>query len=171
MIFIGAPKVSTNSLSKLMSGKQSISFDHVALAVDPFGLNRVQPGTFRREKERQDAHAFALLLDLLVVLPNPGANLFTVMPGSIIPDQEPDGFALLSQLLAAPIEKLGGDVTHGASGNKTQRHLFAHRMRSRSLLPEHSIAGERFGIRITFLPGLLDQAQWIILILPGVKLR
>jgi uncharacterized protein len=74
MRLIGRTIGSTHALGQLFSGKQAIGLDHIALAVDPFGLNRVQPGALRRQQEGQDTHACARLLDVLVVLTNPGAN-------------------------------------------------------------------------------------------------
>jgi hypothetical protein len=65
---MGTSKVSTDPFSQLVSRKQPIRLDHIAFSVDPFGLNRVEPGALRRQQERQDTHAFARLLDLLVVL-------------------------------------------------------------------------------------------------------
>src|ERR1700692_167839 len=109
MRFIGTSKVSTDPLSQLFSGQQAISLNDVAFAVDPFGLNRVEPRTLRWQQERQDTHACPGLLDLLVVLANPGANSLTLVPGGIIPDQEPVGLALLEQPLTTPIQELRGD--------------------------------------------------------------
>ena len=44
MSFIGTAKVSTDALGQLVSRKQAIGLDHIALGVDPFGLNWVEPG-------------------------------------------------------------------------------------------------------------------------------
>src|SRR5258708_7877607 len=145
MSFIGAPKVSTDALSKLRGRKQAISLDDITLAVDPFGFNRIEPGTLLWEKHRQNAHPFSLLLDLLVVLTNPGAHQLAVVPGSIVPDQQPGGFALCLESCATPLQKLGGDITDRAACYKAKRHLFANWIVGRSLLPEHSIAGESLG--------------------------
>src|SRR5262245_48240055 len=125
MSFMGASIGSTDALSKLLSRKQPIAFDHIPLAVDPFGFNRIEPGTLGRQKARQNAHAFALLLDLPVVLFDPGSHDFTLMPGGIVPDQQPGRLSLGLQAAATPFEKLRGDLTHWTSGDKAQRHLGA----------------------------------------------
>src|SRR6266702_504846 len=70
--FIGAAKVSTHTFSQLLSREQAIGFNNRLLGMDPLRLDRVEPGTFGGQKEGQNAHAFALLLDLLIVLTNPG---------------------------------------------------------------------------------------------------
>src|SRR5579872_2384948 len=69
--------ISTDTLGQLLSGKQAIGLDHIALAVDPLGLNRVEPRALRRQQKRQNTHACVRLLDLVIVLANPGANGLT----------------------------------------------------------------------------------------------
>src|SRR5213080_2289702 len=85
--FIGAAKVSTNAFSQLLSREQSIGFHNSLLRMDPLRLDRVEPGTFGGQKERQNAHACALLLDLLIVLTNPGTHHLAHMKGGVIPDE------------------------------------------------------------------------------------
>src|SRR5437016_13097530 len=118
MRFIGTSKVNTDTLSQLFGGQQPIVLNHIAFAVDPFRLNRVEPGALRRQEEGQDTHACGRLLDLPVVLANPGANGLTLVPGGIIPDQEPVGFTLREQTLAAPVQELRGERAHWASADK-----------------------------------------------------
>lgn len=161
----------TDPFSQLFGRKQAVRFNHGSFAMYPLRLNGIEPGALCRQAEGQDAHAFARLLDLLVVLSDPGAHDFADMPGCVIPDQQPGFFALSSQALAAPVKKLGGNVAHGASGNKAQPHLFAYRIVGCALLPQHPIAGQCFGIRVSFFLGLLHQAYWLFLILPGVHAR
>ncbi len=69
----------------------------------PLGLDWVEPRTFRRQKKGQNAHPFALSLDLLVLLSDPGPHLLAVMPEGIIPDQKPASLALLLQSSADPL--------------------------------------------------------------------
>jgi PD-(D/E)XK endonuclease len=72
------------------------------------------PGALGWQPERQEAHAFAGLFALLVVLSDPGLYDLTDTPGSAVPDQQPSPFALSSQTLATPVEKLGRDVPASA---------------------------------------------------------
>ena len=60
--------MSTNTFSQLLSREQPIGFHNHLLGMDPLRLDRVEPGTFGGQKERQNAHTFARLLNLLVVL-------------------------------------------------------------------------------------------------------
>ena len=82
--FIGAAKVSTNAFSQLLSREQSIGLYNSLLGMDPLRLDRVEPGTFSGQKEGQNAHAFALLLDLMIVLTNPASHHLARMKGGII---------------------------------------------------------------------------------------
>ncbi len=169
--FIGAAKVSTNTFSQLLSREQPIGFHNSLLRMDPLRLDRVEPRTFGGQKEGQNAHAFTLLLDLLVVFANPGTHHLAHMKGGVIPDEQPGGLALRLQPLATPLQKLGGNGADRTTGDEAKRHLLPDRISNRSLLPEHPITGERFGVRITLYPGLLHQAHWLILILPGMDAR
>ncbi len=78
------------------------------------------------------------------------------------------GLALRLQPLATPLQKLDGHSADWTTGDEAKRHLLPDRISHRSLLPEHPITGQRFGVRIALLPGLLHQAHGLILILPGM---
>ena len=170
MRLIGSTIVSTDALSQLFGGKQAIGLDDIALAVDPFGLNGVKPGALCWQQEGQDTHACARLLDLQVVLANPGANSLTLVPGSIIPDQKPVGLATLEQTLAAPVQKWRGDRAHRSSRDKTEPHLLTPGFVRSPFLPQHTITGQRFGVRVAFFPGLFDQANGMLRVLPELLL-
>src|SRR6266568_7308567 len=171
MRFIRTAKVGTDPFCQLASGQQAIMLDHVALGMHPFGFNGIEPGTFGGQQERQNPHAFTGLLDLLVVLAYPGAHGLTLMPGGIIPDQEPVRLPFFEQALATPLQELGGDGAHRASGHEAQPGLRAVRLIRSPLLPEDAITGQRFGIRVVLAPGLLHQPYGLVLALPGVHLR
>ncbi len=86
--------MSTNPFSQLLSREQPIGFHNGLLRMDPLRLDRVEPRTFGGQKEGQNAHAFALLLDLLIVLTNPGAHHLAHMKGGVIPDEQKGGSCL-----------------------------------------------------------------------------
>src|SRR5438874_11859623 len=98
MSFMRTLKVSTDPLGKLVSRKQPIGFNDGTLAMHPFGLDGIEPGTLRREQQGQDPHAFALPFDLLVMLPYPGSHFEACMPRGIVRDHPPGRFALCLQL-------------------------------------------------------------------------
>lgn len=87
MGFIRTVIVSTNPRGQLRGGEQPVGFDHSALAMHPFGFDRIEPGTLFGQKQGKNAYSFALGFDLLVVLTNPGTHDLAVVPGSIVPDQ------------------------------------------------------------------------------------
>src|SRR6266849_4604498 len=171
MRFIRTAKVGADALGQLAGGKPTIVLDYVALGMHPFGFDGIEPGTLGRQQERQNAHTFARLFDLLIVLANPATHRLTFVPGGVIPDQEPVGLALLLQALATPLQELGGDGAHWSSRHEAQPDLRAVRLLGISLLPKHAITGQRFGIRVVLAPGLLYQAHQLVLALPGVHLR
>src|SRR5881392_2085371 len=109
MCFIGTPKMGTNALSQKLGRKQPIGFDHGSLAMNPFWLNRVEPGTLRRQTKRQDADALALGFHLGVVFAYPGANDLAHMPGGVVPNEQPGRFSSGLQLVTPPLQKLRGD--------------------------------------------------------------
>src|SRR5712692_11281229 len=139
MRLIGTSKVRTDPFSKLLSRKHAIVLSHIAFAMHPFGLNRIEPRTLGGQQERQNTNAFTRLLDLLIVLANPGTNGLALMPGGIIPDQEPVALALLEQALAAPVQKLGGDGADRSSADKAQPHLVPLGLVWGPLLPQDAI--------------------------------
>src|SRR5256886_10588973 len=121
--FIGTSKVGTDTFSQLASSKQAIKFDHVALGMHPFGFDGIEPGARLWQQEGQNPNAVAGLLDLLVVLADPGSHGLALMPGGIIPDQEPVGLALFKQTFTAPLQELDGDGAHRAADPEAQPSL------------------------------------------------
>ena len=119
MGLVRASEVSTDAFSQKLRRKQPIVLNHVALSVNPLWLDGIEPRALGGQKERQNAHPFVLLLDLLVLLSDPGPHLLAVMPGGIIPDQEPASLALLLQSSADPLQKLGSDGADRTPIHKT----------------------------------------------------
>src|SRR5256884_8476711 len=168
MRFIRASKMGTNALSQLLSGKQPVGFNHGALAMDPLGLNRVEPGTSGGQKTRQDADALALSFHLGVVFTYPTADEFAHMPGGIVPNEQPGRFPPGLQLLTSPLQKLRGVVTHGASCHKIQRHLIADRLLCWTALPQNAIASYVFGTGVSVVAGPLHHIQRKVYVLPAL---
>src|SRR5512135_1157248 len=171
MRFIGTPKVGTNALGQLLGRKQAVRFDDGLFSMHPLGLNGVEPRTLCGQQAGQDTHSFACLFPLLIVLPDPRADHEAFVPGGIIPDQEPVALALRGQALTTPLQEPYRDRAHRSSGNKAQPHLVTLGLVRGALLPQHAIAGQCFGIRVSFFPGLFHQAHRVDLILPGMHTR
>jgi hypothetical protein len=132
---------------------------------------RPAPAAFGRQKHGQNAYTFALLLDQIVVLSYPGPHDLAHMEGGVNSDPQPRGFANRLQMIATPLRNLGGDGAYWTSCDEAQRHLLANRISCRTVLPKHPVTGQRFGIRITFLPSLFQQAHRQLCILPGMQAR
>src|SRR5262249_2922057 len=66
VVFMGTREMSTDSISDFVGAEQASRLDNGALAMDPLGLNGIEPGTLDRQVARQNAYAPALLLDLPV---------------------------------------------------------------------------------------------------------
>jgi hypothetical protein len=47
--------------------------------------------------------------------------------------------------------------------------VISHRRSGTAFLPHHPLTSQGLGVRVIFLPGLFDQTNWVIPILPGVQ--
>src|SRR5262249_42102364 len=155
-------KVSADPFSQLASRQQAVALHHVALSMHPPGFNGIEPGTLRRQQQWQNAHALARLLDLLVVLADPGANSLTLLPGRIIPDRGPVRLAALEQARTAPVQERSGKRAHRTGADKAQPDPVTLRFIRGPFLPQHTIPSQRFGVEISCLPGLFNEAHWMI---------
>src|SRR5688500_6865651 len=104
-------------------GEQAIGFDDAAFAVNPGGLDGVEPGALGWEEAGDDADAASLLLDLPVVVPDPVADLMAGVPGGVVPDQEQGLLPGGVEFAAAPVQVVDGDRTDGAAIDEPQPHL------------------------------------------------
>ena len=130
----------------------------------------IEPGALRGQQERQNAHAFPGLLDLLVVLAYPGTNGLTLVPGGVIPDQEPVVLATLEQTLTAPLQELRRDCAPRGCGHEEQPGLRTIGLIGSPLLQEQTVARQHLGIRVVLSPELLHQPYGLVKALPGVNL-
>ena len=86
-----------------------IRFRNRALAMDPFGLDAIEP----RALDRQGTHhhaAAASLLDVPVVRLEPGPHGLADVPRGLVPDQQQGGFAFGGQPGRQPGEKLASSL-------------------------------------------------------------
>ena len=111
-------KIGTNALGQFASRQQAPRFHHSPLPMHPLGLDRIEPGTLCGQEVGQNAHALTRLLDLLVMLTNPGAHHLAHMPGRLVQDQEPVALALFGQALTAPTGYATSERRGGKSPEK-----------------------------------------------------
>jgi len=138
-------KVVADPLSEFLSGQKPSRFDDRSFAMDPFRLDPVEPGALGGQKASDNAHAcFAsagFLPHRLIVRSQPGSDLLTHVPGSVIPNQDKDLLVLSLNLFTQPLQKIGGYLADWTSGDEAQVHATAGSFK-------HPITSERFGIRI-----------------------
>ncbi len=120
MIFTRAIQGSTNPFFQLQGWQGPVGFDNSTFAMDPLGLNRVEPGALDRQRAYKNADALAGLLHAPIVGADPVVNRTTGMPTGVIPHQDPYPLALLLQLVTAPSQKLGGNRAYRTAIYKAQ---------------------------------------------------
>src|SRR5215211_7032625 len=91
-----------DALGQLVGCEQPIGLDHLALAVNPPGLYRIEPRALLGQKAAYDPHAPAALFDRSVVRSDPLSNLVAYVPAGVVPDQHPYPLARPDELLEEP---------------------------------------------------------------------
>src|SRR5215211_6221588 len=84
----------------------------LALAMNPFGLDGVQPQALLRQKATDDPYPTAALLDFSIVFAEPSSDLPGDVPACVVPDEKKGLLAKSFELLAAPREKPRGYGAH-----------------------------------------------------------
>ena len=104
------------------------------------------------------------MLHRLIVLAQPGSHLLTYVPGGVVPNQHQHMFALRLDLLAQPLQKIGGHLADRASCNKAEVHATTGG-------GKHSITGKCFRIGIVLVHREFLQTEWLVLFTPAVQVR
>src|SRR5258707_6282849 len=100
-----------DAVDELVGGQQASGLNDAALAMHPFGLDRIEPRTLDRQVAVDDADAAPAPLDAPVVSADPGADGVADVPGGVVPDQQQRLLANRLEPGAAPGQVLG---RHGA---------------------------------------------------------
>jgi hypothetical protein len=168
-------KGGVDALNEFGRAEEAIGFDDAALAVDPLGLDGIEPGRLDGELADEEANPLALPLDLAVVRVEPGRDRLAEVPGGIVPDEEQGRLTALGQLPTTPVEELDRDGTDGPSVHEAQPEVL--------LLAEwvlwgrgggaqqKPIAGQGFGVGIVFGDRLLGEVQRLVRGRPAVQGR
>ena len=90
VVFMRAAEIGTGAVGDLVGREQPGGLNDGALAMDPLGLDGLEPRTLDRQIAGREAHPLALLVDLLVMAADPGSHHLADMPGGVVPDQAPD---------------------------------------------------------------------------------
>src|SRR5829696_5288956 len=162
MLVVRTPECRADPLGQLVGTEHSIGLDHLALAVYPLGLYRIEPRALFGQKAAYDPHARAALFDLTVVRSDPPSHFSAYVPACVVPDQHPNSLAERFELLGAPRKEASSYPAHRASIDKAQPRLIERRQ-------VKPVAGDGFGIRVVFLDRLLDEAQRLSLRAPAMQ--
>src|SRR5215213_4483394 len=151
-------------IGELVSAQQAVGLDHLPLAMNPFGLDGVQPRAPLGQKAAYDPHSCATLFDLAVVPAEPSSDLTaSYVPAGVVPDEEQD------LLLANRFELLG---TPRKEPSRYPAHRPAiHEPQPRPIELRHvePVTGDGFRVGIVFSDRLLDEAHRLSLLGPAAQ--
>lgn len=164
MRFVGTAEAPAYPIVEFVSAEQPLGLYHLSLAVDPFGLDRVELRTLLGKQAGHYAHSAAAISDLAVVGGDPVTHLTAFMPAGVVPDQKQGLLGPLFELLAAPRKKLRGYGAYWPTINEPQPGLF-------KLGQIHPVASE--GLRLGIVPSglLLQKTHQLCGIRPRVQAR
>jgi hypothetical protein len=165
MLVMGTIEDPADPIRKLISAQKTLRLDHVSLAVDPLGLNSIEPRTLFRQKAGHypySSSATIVVFDSAVVGSDPASHFMALMPTGVVPEQEQGLFAPLLKPVAAPPKKLRGYGTHRAAIDKPQPRLL-------ELWQIQPVAGEGFGVGIVLCGFFFEEAHRPIRFAPGVQ--
>src|SRR5512133_369199 len=172
MSFRRAIQGSTNALFHLPRGKRPIWFSDPALAMHPFGLNRIQPRAFNGQGANKDAYSLSGFPHLAIVCLDPLTHRPADMPTGVVPNQDQHALPLRLQLAAAPVQKLGGDGAQRAVLHKAQpEFLLPLLCLHGTVVQQQAVASQGFGGPICLGWDLFDQPQGLSIWRPGVQMR
>src|SRR4051794_41026289 len=112
-----------NPLGEFVGSQQTLGLYNLALAVNPFGLDRVEPRTLFGQKAAYDPHSVSAVFDLAVVRTEPAPDLFGDMPARVVPDQKQNLLAKSFELLATPLKELARQCTDGPAIHEAHPRL------------------------------------------------
>src|SRR5215204_6791059 len=161
MFFVITAEEPANPLSELVSTEHSLGLNYLAFAVNPLGLDRIEPRAPGGQQTRHYADPTAPILDLAVLGGDPLFHLSAFVPACVVPDQEQSLLASRLEPLATPPEKLCAYGAHRATIHESQPRL----LKLRQIKP---VAGESFGVGIVLSGLLLEEAHRLACLLPGM---
>jgi hypothetical protein len=135
MRFRGTCVVRTDTRFQFCRAEEAIGFRDGSFAMDPLGLNWVQPWAFHRQPVGDKPHAALTRFHLLIVEANPRADSLTCVPRGVIPDEQQCGDALPRHAVAAPGQKVGRHGADGAPSHKPAPHLLGLRQQAADQQP------------------------------------
>jgi hypothetical protein len=166
MIDVIAIKGSADSVSQGLFRKGRIRLDDSTFPMSPLRFNRVEPGTFDRQKTNQDADSFSGVFDVAIMLSDPGAHGFASVPAGIVPNHGQHRFVQFLDFLAGPLQKPDRNIAYWATIHETQEHFFYPQIIAGHPTQQNTITSQGLGVRVIFVLGLLHQSQRLFLFTP-----
>src|SRR5436853_3322191 len=112
-----------DAVGEVLDREQAVGFEDAAFAVNPGGLNGVEPGALDREVVGDDADPTPTPFDLTIVVTDPLTHLLADMPGGVVPDQEQGFLPGRVELAAAPVQVVSRDGADRSAIDEPQPHL------------------------------------------------
>src|SRR5215208_3886823 len=151
-----------NPIGEFVSAQQPVGFDYFALAMNPFGLDGVQPRTLLRQKATDDPHPTAALLHFSVVFAEPSPHLPGDVPACVVPDQNKGLLANSFETLAPPREKPRAYGAHRPAVDEPYPHVGEP-------WKVEAVAGYGLGVGVVLGDRLLDHARGLTLLGEGAQ--
>src|SRR4051812_253088 len=148
---------------ELAAGELACRLDHRAFAVQPLGLDRVEPRALARQPADQEAAAAAGLLDRAIARPDPVPHLAADVPGGVVPDQDQHPDAVGREVLGDPGEEGAGHRADRPPVDEAQQHPLVRGQ-------PQAVAGEGLGVGVGAVGGVQAEAQALTR-RPGVQRR
>src|SRR5215207_452704 len=164
MLVVRTLECRADPLGQLVGTEQTRWLDHLAFAVNPFGLDRVEPRALLGQQTSDDPHSTTTLFDFSVVRTDPTPDLTAYVPAGVVPDQHPHSFAELFEPLRAPLQKARGYPAYRTPVHETQPC-------PRELGRVQSVARDGLRIGVVFFDHLLNQTQRLTLLAKAVQVR
>src|SRR3712207_6801339 len=139
-------------LGKFVCSEESVWLDDLALRVNPFRLDGVQPRTLLRKQTTHDPHPKAALLDAAVVLAEPPPDLLRDVPTRVVPDEQQNLLSGRLELFQDPLEEPRRYGTHRPSVHEPQPRLI-------ELWKVEALAGYGLRLGVIFGNRALDEAR------------
>src|SRR5215207_3545230 len=162
MLVMGTTKRPAHPLGEFVRAQQSIELHDLALAMNPFRLDGVQPRTLFREKATDDPHPTAALLHFSVVFAQPSPHLPGDVPACVVPDKKQGLLANSFEALAAPREKPRAYGAHRPAVDEPYPHVLEP-------WKVEAVAGYGLGVGVVLGDRLLDHARGLALLGEGAQ--
>src|SRR5574341_430747 len=143
-----------------IGGQFPRGFADVLFGMNPARLHGVEPGTVLGQADDQQTH-IALVLGLLVVSMDPGANPLADVPTGVIPQDDQHLFLLLTRDVQQRGHKAEGLLAVGLSLTESQIDLLG-------VLPDRAEDSPRLAFGIVFAPFAFNQPQGLTGQRPGM---